>query len=395
MQMDNGRPPSAARITLARLATAARIALALVSLCGLATIAVWIAYPGLVHALDERLKASYVGAQEEQLQRITEGLDDPAVGGDLRALQRLLDDLREVRKRDRLAPIKRAALHLLGQQHQAAGNTAGALAAYADMIELDDKDIEARIERASLLYEIPERRSQGEELITALYRRIPSAPIVAQRFLEVAADRRDLGAATRAAYDIYATSRSRLQLEGWRLFWDTGEGFSAASVLHARPQGMIENRLTLAARIAAELETLEAFRIDPPAGVCIVLSAISVEFRGAGQELTASSRNVTFRVARELRPGTLLIKPKTPTGSNFFLFRLPEALALEHGIEVTIQASVMPWIPQQLEELATEAGLADATRQRLQDPTRPGLGEFFERLAVPPSTGPGDGILSR
>lgn len=293
---------------LARLAHVTRAVLLALSL--LAAVIVWIfaARPDWVDAFDTATIAAYTRDAEATLQRAQQAdASRSVVEG---ALTPLLARLRGVRKGDRLAACKRAALARLAEVRLAAGDAAGAHAVTAVWRAFDALDLDAIAMAQRALAAQPGCEAEAAKLARELFDTAPDCT----RFLEphllgclARGDAAGVAAAffahlqaggTPASADLTAametgspvssqdmTGRSPLRSSsltapGWTLWRDDGDGFDPVRVeaLDVHGQGADlavafrpvfdckRLRLALPPRVAARLHDAR-FKIATPAQV--------------------------------------------------------------------------------------------------------------------------------
>ncbi len=366
------------RRTIQVLGFAARALLAFMALAGIATAWVWLSRPQLVDPLQEQAQARFVRAHEQSFEAAKSALKEGEVDRGIELLEDLLPRLEKTKKRDRLSAIKRDALKRLAGVYQNLEKPSEALRAYDELIAFDDRDLEARVERARLLLRVPERRTEGEEEIERLHRLAPAAPVVAMAFLDLACSRRDLTAAVRAVHTLYRTSMSSIGHADWRVFWDTGNNFSREQSWGGRADLEVGDRVLLTATMEESADLLR-FRVDLPRAAKVALEDLSFSFRSGGDELRLPSGDLKLRLRgmTEPRPGVVAARLGSP--ASFFFFRLPEALPVDGRTEAAFAARVKPLIPAEVRSLIEDAAMAEATRNELRGGA-PEVLRFFEDI---------------
>ncbi len=149
----------------------------------------------------------------EALESLNLGNAEPAI--------RTLEDWQEVKKGDRVFPLKRTLLLKLADFLHKENNIAQLLTWTREWQSLDNRDISARAFYFEALRLTPEFHAEGVEGIASAYQQFPANPRLSRFYADTLR-----AAGDTATADKIHKSKIANQLLGWELFWDTGQGFN-------------------------------------------------------------------------------------------------------------------------------------------------------------------------
>ncbi len=362
------------------LGQAARVFLAVTSAATFATALIWFGRPEYIDRLQSNLQARYLSPHEDALERVQKAIDD----GDLRLgiaqLNQLLERLEGIKKGDRLEPVKKRALRKSLDTHLSLDEPREAIRRYNSLIALDERNLRAHAERASLLSGIPEAKVEATQEIERLYHMAPTVPILAQAFLELACRREDLFSAMVAASDIYRTSIVNARFGDWRFYWDTGNGFSRAQSWGHYASWFDRNKVKLRKRIAEPAQLL-TFRVNLPVETHVSLKDVAFSFELGHQIQRFTKETVNFRGLKKSSRGIMTPRPRGLLRPPYFHFVVAEGLPLTGaGLGVAFEAELLPQLPPRMLPLLKNELLLQATRKRIAESEDDRLRSFFEEV---------------
>jgi hypothetical protein len=157
-----------------------------------------------------------------------------------RRLEDLLTDLDWVKKQDRLGPIKRSAFQALVQLLERQESYAPALEWADRWVAFDQRDLNALLQQARLMYHAPGQPDQRLEAMAELYRRMPEVKRVALGYAELLhlSGEREQAASVFESFSRLPLNQRPSDSPVAQVFWDYGSGISAATRAQALPIGM-------------------------------------------------------------------------------------------------------------------------------------------------------------
>jgi tetratricopeptide (TPR) repeat protein len=258
-----------------RLTNSIRVLLLILAVLGLVTFASWASLRPQVDDIEHWLVTRYESPYRNRLANARQNLDtQPDVG--VVDLQDLLDDLQEVRARDRLDPVKREAYRLLFDTLYQGGDLAQALQWVERWVEFDQNDLRARVGQAQTLVRIPSRRQEGQALFSRIFKLAPEVHWIAEAYaLDLLQYREDVERFVDIVEGLQASQRSRVSV--WRVYWDGGHGYREQDSLVVNVRTTAEDVGSLRCEIPA---ATQALRIDPLAGQPLLLlePTLSVDY---------------------------------------------------------------------------------------------------------------------
>ncbi len=100
----------------------------------------------------------------------------------IKRLESFANDLKIVKRQDRLGPIKRETMGILSKAYEELGKLEKALH-WADMwVAFDERDLYAQVRKAQLMCRIPELTNEGKDLLARLYKKVPEAEVVTNAY---------------------------------------------------------------------------------------------------------------------------------------------------------------------------------------------------------------------
>lgn len=172
-------------------------------------------------------------------------------------LGQFLDDVSEIKKKDRLDRVKRTAFVTIIKVLNNTDRQEEALAWAERWAEFDDRDLFAQVWRAKLMRTSPGRLEEGWLLISEWYRKIPHSSLIANEYAEYLLGRENFTDAFLVAYRLFEQQDS-LTGQTWQVFWDMGSGLQKKDVV---PEIDASGRLSFRLDVPAGIVSL---RIDPP-----------------------------------------------------------------------------------------------------------------------------------
>lgn len=272
-------------------------------------------------------------------------------------LEQLINDLDGIQKRDRLEHLKRSAFAKMVKTLKATGKRDQALAWAERWTKFDGLDLYAQLELSRLLYDIPERRKEGLELLDDLYRKLPESSLIAGEHAKRLYESGDMVGAFLSVYNIYQIQDS-LSGHFWQIFWDTGLGFNESQRKDVMPLVDANGNLTISIEI---LRGVKKLRIDPPISSRIVISDPKLIRNDSGQDHVLNICNESLGLSEMTHNGMELIT----TGGNdpYFYWTLPTKFDGSTAYKGRITARVEEAFPEVMLRISK---LADAEKIALQ-----------------------------
>lgn len=329
-----------------------RIVFLAISLMACATFLLWQFGGNLVNRFDDFVVAKYQGHYGKRLaDAISITSKDPSQGVVL--LEELLNDLSEVRKRDRLERLKRMSYENIVQALETQGKVAQALSWAERWVAFDELDIFAQLRLSRLLYVAPGRKDEGKDLLDALYRKIPESSLVVGEHAERLFKEGDLIGAFLAVSQIYKTQDS-LSGQYWQVFWDTGQGFNEKQNKDVYPAIADNGSFSFPLELPAGIQML---RIDPPIASNIFISKPMLICNYGGKEKILNLWEVPLGLSDMEQRGSDLIA--TGRSDPYFKWTLPPEMRFSGPFSGRVVARVEEAWPDLMERVAASSDVDD------------------------------------
>ena len=249
--------------------------LALSLLCVLAAISVgawsyWLLFPESLDRLAiefEKRRPAHLRALLSEAHRTYRS--DPHNG--LRLFQGILAELEGVRSRDAVADVKARVLDKLSNAALTTGQLDLGISTARKWVEFDPRDLNAGLRLSALLAQSENGAAESQEIASEIYTLVPEMDAAAARYsLSLLATDDAVG-----FWRVQLENSSRkqqllnsLSREPWTVFWDDGNGFSAAQSQLVKPDISDGQNLTILMAVPAGATSV---RLDPPPNVRFVL----------------------------------------------------------------------------------------------------------------------------
>jgi hypothetical protein len=231
--------------------------LMVVSSFGILMLLTFLFYPSLVNSLGQKIVASYVASYQLESSAILKIENDSE---QIFSLEKQLVDLQDIKKGDRLAPIKRVYLEKVSNLYFKEKNYPKAMEWALVWMSFDDKDLFANIRYISALYEQPEYRSEARAQLNKLLVKVPESAMISKLGVQYSiANTGLLDAVTIALNHVDASYPNYAQ--NWQIFWDTGDGFKAGQSALIYPTIHSDYAVTFDVDLPKGVKKI---RLDPP-----------------------------------------------------------------------------------------------------------------------------------
>ena len=322
-----------------RVGNLARIILVIGFFLALGMLLLWQFGEKWITQFDAYIINKYQGFYEVRLsEALTEIASKPEEGKVL--LEKLMSDLDDIQKRDRLEHLKRSAFAKLVETLKATGQRDKALAWAEKWTKFDRLDLYAQLELSRILYDSPERRKEGLALLEDLYRKLPESSLIAGEQAKRLYESGDMVGAFISAYNLYQNQDS-LSGHYWQIFWDTGLGFNEAQRKDVMPLVDANGNLTISIEILSGVQKL---RIDPPISSRIVISNPKLIRNDGSRDHVLDICNESLGLSDMTQNGMELIT----TGGNdpYFYWTLPNEFDGSTAYKGKIKARVEEAFPE-------------------------------------------------
>ncbi len=327
----------------------------LMSLMAITIAYIWIFNPLVIRNLDAFVISRYTSKTKSQLHQantlIAKGKDEDA----LRILKSITEELKDIKKQDRLAPIKQKTINKIVQVYTKRKEFKDALKWLDIWLAFNDRDLVAQVKRAKLLTKIPGREMDGEKIISELYDKVPMFHDVVFSHIDILIKNRKYTEAYLAAYN-YSTSLD-LQIAdmNWEVYWDTGKNFNRSQKKKVNPTRDNFGYLNFSTIIPRG--SLKHFRIDYPSNVKLLISNATISFDDSVQKSSLLLENLVVRWNNIISSdkGIFLTDGQYP----YLYFEVPEGMGINGEVKIIFRAKISAAIPKKLSNLLSDSKIRD------------------------------------
>lgn len=333
-----------------RLAHLGRVFFASCSVVALGTFLLWVFAADAVHALDRYVVARHTAPWSEQFDEAKALLaTDPDAA--IRRLDSLLHRLREVRKGDRLEPIKRSALETITALLRKRGQSEAGFAWADEWVRFDDRDLNAQLARVQLLGMLEGRGDEASEAFRNLYEKVREVPMISHAYVEDRLAKGDRDAAIRAVLESLVPYDLTVRRD-WQVFLRGGGSAKEASFA-VTPT--IDGDRSLALRFSVDAG-ITIVRIDPPTDVDLLLTNLRLVVRDGDLERRMVLGGLDLSPTQMTQDGDLLTTSMQPDPR--FIVRLPEPVRSD-ATSLEFLCTIGRPLPKFFEELLASAESMD------------------------------------
>lgn len=229
-----------------------------------------------------------------------------------------LSDIETIKKMDRLDPVKRKGLEIISQSCFQENNYEEALFWTNKWLEFDDRDLYAALQKAEILYCMPEKKEEGISLFRTFYQKLPEVEFIARAYGDMQFREGNYAEAVCSYYRLL-TLQDRLEKWGWEIYWDIGNGFNANHKKSIFPESFGIKGIRFSLELSPGVTRL---RIDPFLFANRVILNPVLTFGHKGEEEKIRLNNYPLRFNEMTQKGDLLVisNERDP----FFSFDVPE-----------------------------------------------------------------------
>lgn len=327
---------------LRRLAHALRALLLLMTLLGMATMFVfshdrfWSSLNSLHNWIVDRYTNLYHNRLEAALGALKKDRHDG-----IQLLEALLKDLEPIGKGDRLAGLKREVMYTLALQDGSRPDRS--LAWFDRWIAFDDRDLVAQVNRAQLLLRMPARAKEGEQVLTALYRKVPEVAVVAKSYQAMLLEQGRLAEAV-----LFSWNQCRYAFLEWEVYWGEGGGFNEKQRRIIIPS--LSENLEFEVTVPGHAVQM---RIDPPPNLALEIIEPTVR---VGQDTSFTTLNL-LEIPLSLNQIQHRRNRLITSGEHdpYFFWTLPPGTRNAGQVTVLFQARIRPSFSDVLRRLNSVA----------------------------------------
>jgi len=219
-----------------------RLSLFVLSIIAVTILIIWENKPSYVDKIDNYIISKYTEPYKNKITsakiKISQGKNDEAI----EILKGILVQLKDVKKRLRLADYKIQALMYLTQIYEQKENSAELLKVIEERIKYDDRDIEAQWKRIQLLIKSkdPDKKNNAELLCIEFYGKFPDWPGALNSYIKIIRNH-DTDLAKEAYKDwqeILSSKMSSLKNFSLIFYWDNGNGINGLDNIFIQPRDL-------------------------------------------------------------------------------------------------------------------------------------------------------------
>ncbi|MCP3916254.1 MAG: hypothetical protein GY711_11920 [bacterium] len=361
-----------------------RALLLLITVLMIVTWQVWTKNPRYINELDYEWQTAYVEEHEGRLKTASLLLGKDREAG-IEALTELADDLRHIKKRDRLDKFKRTTLTRLMSAHAGQGDLDKALEYADEQLAFDDRDLMHIVTRALLLERIPGRAEEAEQILAELTERIPRFYRGAVAYSTLLVRRGRVAEAIDITMHAADLGLMDVPLEKWNLYWDPGGGWASKRrmTMDMSPTHK-PDEYWCSVKLPRDVKGLRKFRIDLPSTASLHLVDWKIGFIAAkdGDErdhvVLIDGLEGVERISQMIEEGGGV---RAEGGLDAYLsYDVPEEFAAVEGqITIRFQGTMRRSIPRAMRRLADDEELMAQVRAQFE---ADGRGDVFERFLV-------------
>jgi len=351
------------RATLRMAFQLGRLLLLLMSLLALSIAFSWRSNRSIVRRIDAYIIRSYTNKRELQLKEanlfIAAGQNQEAI----KVLENFIEELRDIRKHDRLDPIKRIAMAKLVQLYITMNDFNQALRLLETWIAFDERDLFAQVELAELLGRIPGRATDGVRIITDHYEKVPTFLPVVDAYINLLLDNDQNTEALLVSYRYAKATEILIPKRNWELFWDNGSSFNAKESERITPIRDKDGYITISYLLPKG--QIKRVRIDCPAGMRLRIKHSMMNFNDGSNEVSFLLKDVVLGHHDIILTveDDLVTNGKDP----YFYFDVPEGIGNNEQVKVVFRAKVLIRPPERLNTLLLDSKVRKQIVSSLSD----------------------------
>lgn len=314
-----------------------RFLLLIISLLAIWIIYVWIFKPSIVRDLDANLVSNYMEGYELLLHKADSLITKGEIENAIINLEILLEEIKDIKKHDRLDPIKRVTLEKLAQMYIQKGDLNQALILLETWVAFDENDLFAQVELAQLLNKIPGRKLDGLKIIEEYYEKVPTFTPIVDTYINLLLDKGEKTKALLATYRLSKAVENLVDKLNWQIFWDDGSGFNIKQSATIQPKWDSNGLINVSYLLPKGL--IKRFRIDIPSYMRLNLVNSSIYFQEGSKEVSILLSEVLLRhhhVNLTLE-GNIVTNGKDP----YFFFNIPEGMGMNAQVKIVFRAKVL------------------------------------------------------
>ena len=327
-----------------------RFLLLIISLLALATIYVWVFNLALVKKADTAIIANYIDKSKLQLREANKFIAKDKNEDAIKSLKNLLEKLKDIKKKDRLAPIKQDVLNNIVQVYIKRNDLDQALKWVNACLIFDDRDLVAQVERAKILNKIPERQFESINILQKICDKVPTFSAAVNAYVDILIDNKRNTEAYLIAYKYASALETKIDDREWEIFWDTGRNFNASQKRKVNPTWDTSGYLNISVTIPKG--NIKRFRVDSPAWMKLRIMDAAFNFADSVQQSSLLLKNVIVRshdiISSE--KGVLVTDGIDP----YFYFDVPKGMGMNGEVKVVFRAKVSIALPHRLNVLLND-----------------------------------------
>lgn len=238
----------------------------------LAAVWPWI-YPS-ISKLDWILVKLHTRDAQDAFERARDELEAGRDSAALGILGALAEDLKGVRRGDRLSSLRTSTLDLLAETHQNASRWEESLLWTNALLDYDPRDFVSMLRRVDLL-EVLGRSDQAFLEMQAAFALGSTSGPARLKYIDMLSARGERELLARALFDLGLRGPLYVPLQGWELMWCSGDDMDFRSSAKLRlDRDSADGLITASSPVPGEPATVRGLRIDLPPGSLVTLSTI-------------------------------------------------------------------------------------------------------------------------
>lgn len=236
----------------------------------IATIAIAILWKYNRPAIDNfqnYLVAEYTAYYQDEFNKCLALLKEDNAKG-IKALEEFLVSNKNIKRQDRLYPLKREAYARISKALEEKGDRVGAINWLEQWIAIEKRDIEAQYYLASLMLGTSGLSEKGAIKLKALHQKVPTTKLYTKQDIDTLLNNKRYADAFLLLETLIPTSESLTQKE-WQVFWSTGDSFNVNQVVKILPSYSADKSMEMMFHLPPGARKV---RIAPPPSIPLVIS---------------------------------------------------------------------------------------------------------------------------
>jgi hypothetical protein len=216
------------------------------------------------------LIAKYTAYYQDEFNQCLALLNEDNTEG-IKAVEEFLATTKNIKRQDRIYPLKREAYARISKALSEKGDRAGASKWLEQWVALDERDIKAQYSLASLMIGTSDLSKKGAIKLKALHQKVPATRLYTELNIDVLLTNKRYADAFLLLETFIATSESLAQKK-WQVFWSTGNSFNVSQSVKIIPSYGADNSMEMMFHLPPGVTKV---RIDPPPSVPLVISNLN------------------------------------------------------------------------------------------------------------------------